>query len=399
MVYDITLKIKELGSIYGYFVKSTLNSIYLSNVVLGKSPSLIISRMKIEKKYVVMAERMAIPSFDSFTDEQLQRVTELNVPEYTQAAASILESRKKTTTEHKPTAAKPKSEPRRSAPQEKKEWDQFEANRNLFGVEPKFNVDEYACQIDRKAPEYVSMDLQAQKIAKELTYEGAHARKKGEATDDMLYSAVQQTEKWDEVEKGPSAADSGVQGKGGEPKGQADIMDKDIKQSYIDFQCEGWNAVTKLLNKKKAISSENEQSVSPLPAVQEQSPSADKAGHKGKKEADKSRAPQDAEADRTKKQRGTQSGKKQAHGEHKKGSSEAVTKFSSASEILEFITKNLKDSGHSEHKSGWSDARGAKEGIDTHLKPLETFEFPASKTEEIQKAGADKKFYVPKGFK
>lgn len=421
MVYDVCLKIKDLGCIYGSFVKLTPKCIHLSNAVLTKSSGVSISYMKIEKKHVIMVTRMATPSFESFTDEQLQRVMELNVLEYTQAVQRILESRRKTAIEPKQTP-KTKSESKKPSPQEKKDWDQFETNKKLFGVEPKFNVDEYACDIDRSAPEYPSIEAHAQKIVKGLSYEGGHARKKSEATEDMLYSAVQQTDKWEgvgEIEKSSAwcekprvesdkqfssvdvsrtTAESSVKSteqKPVEQKTQPDHIVKEIEQSYIDFQSQGWNAIAKLLNKKKAISNETEATQNVRPNSPEQTQQPSQSGtHKGKKDGDKVKG-NDSEPEKMKRPKSGQNSKKQ----QRLGQVEITQKFLSAAEIVDFITKNFKDVGHGDHKSGWGDAKGNKENVDTHLRPLESFEFPAVKVEEIQKACADRRIYTPKIFK
>lgn len=428
MVYDICLKVKDLGDIYGSFVKSTASSIYVSNAILSKSAGVSISLFKIEKKYVTTVSRMTAPSFDSFTDEQLQQVAVLKNPSYTQAAQKILEARRKNGSaggEAKPPAAKSgKAESQKTgsarasslAQQEKKEWDQFEANRKLFGVEPTFDVDEYACSIDRSAPEYASTEVHAEKVARQLASDSSAPRRKPEGTEDMLYSTVGRTEKWDDVcsaEKLPAASVESVPAsKTAELKKQLENIDKETTQSYQEFQREGWNAVAKLLNKKKTITSELEAlSGSPVkqeamvPAREESKSKKDVDGA-GKQKTSAHDGNEGAQARPQKsKEKPAQGAKKHASSEqrHQKPSQiEVPAKFSSASEIVEFIIRNFSTVKQQEHKPSWNDIQSSKEELYTHLKPLELFDFPAAKVQEIQelqKANSERRFYSLKAFK
>ncbi|ELA42812.1 uncharacterized protein VICG_00127 [Vittaforma corneae ATCC 50505] len=430
MVYDICLKIRDLGDIYGSFVKSTIHSIYLSNAILSKSAGVSISLFKIEKKYVITVSRMAAPSFDNFTDEQLQQVIVLKNPAYTQAAQKILESRKKSTginDEARPSTVKTsKVESQKtasikasgSAQQEKKEWDQFEANRKLFGVEPTFDVDEYACTIDRSAPEYTSTEAQAEKIAKELASDTSCSRKKSEVTEDMLYSTVRPTEKWDmmhSAERLPAAATEVVPvSKTAELKKQLESIDKEITQSYQDFQKEGWNAIAKLLNKKKTITNELEALSNPTAKQEMALPSKEEVPNKIKKDVESPSKQKTSTHDgnegiqakpQKSKERPAQGAKKHTQNEqkHQKQSQvETPAKFNSASEIIELIIKNFSSVKQQEHKHSWCDVQNLKENPYVHLKPLESFDFPASKVQEIQdfqKTSSERRFHLPKTFK
>lgn len=416
MVHDICVRIQQVGDVYGSFIKSTATSIYLSDASIAKVGNTPIALFKISKKYVIEVTRVGIPSFEAFTDEQLGQVISLKIPAYAQAAQKLLDARKKTvvnTASEKSMGAKTRLEPKKVATfaqPDKKEWDQFEANRKLFGVEPKFNVDEYACQIDREAPEYASVEAQAQKVVRELSAEGTQLRKKEEMSEDLLYSSVQTTDKWDEGTDVKKV--QGPEEKGAESKKPTDDVSKEIKQSYLDFQNEGWQAIAKLLNKKKTVAPEPEpapvqvakpsEKVVPEPVTQAQ------PATKGKKESEsptklKVPAPEGGEGEKTKAQKNRDKAAQKAQKQHeqktqKQVSVESLPKFGTASEIIHFIARNLA-SGHHDQKMSWPDAPGAKEVSFAHLKPLETFDFPVKKIEEIQKAQLDKKMYTTKTFK
>lgn len=52
-------------------------------------------------------------------------------------------------------------------------WDQFETNRQKFGVETDYSDDLYTTSIDRTAPRYREWDAQATRIAKEIAHSEA----------------------------------------------------------------------------------------------------------------------------------------------------------------------------------------------------------------------------------
>lgn len=430
MVYDICLKIKDLGDIYGSFIKASTNSIYLSNAILSKSSGVSISLFKIEKKYVITVTRMAIPSFEKFTEEQLQRVIALKNPTYTQAVQRVMESRKSQESPSdsvKTTAIEShKSWPiKSSGNQEKKEWNQFEANKKLFGVEPTFNVDEYACSINRSGAEYTATEMQAEKIAKglaaqEAEMDGPDAPKKGESTDDVLYSTVHSADKWGEIrdvrdtrdtrdirDTNKPTAEESVSGKTVDTK---KTIDKEIDQSYQDFEKEGWHAIAKFLNKKKVIKSGSEiPSSSPVKPAESVLPSVNEGVSKVKKDGEggsrvKGTIHEGNEGEQHKSQKPrdkiAMGSRKQSKSEQKTSrqvQSENSDKFSSALELIELIIKNFSHK-QPDHKSNWNEAQGIKEDLYAHVNPLDSFEFPSCKIQEIQKFN-EKKFYPPKTFK
>jgi PAB1-binding protein PBP1 len=381
MVYDICLKIKDLGDMYGSFVKSTTNSVYLRNAILSKASGSIISFIKIEKKYIVTASRMALPSFECFTDDQLYSIISLNNANYTQAAQKVLEARKKIVTESKSTIKsktdKQQMQPKNAMQNDKKEWDQFEANKKLFGVEPTFNVDEYACAIDRSAPEYASSYAHAEKIAKEIEKEPILKNKKSEAmNDDTLYSTVKDTDKWKEVEETTSSKLAKLKKNLEEIQNQfQNAQDKTNGTSWID--------ITKFLTKKKTLINEIEALTNPQPKAQESLP-VSSSPTKQNKPTEKVNKIDKNEIEQPKPQKikehssGTK--KQQRH-----VNLEIPAKFNSASEIFEFISKNLAAAKHKDFKSVWCDNTNQEEDTSLHLKPLESFDFPSEKIHDIEK--------------
>lgn len=396
MVYDICLKIKDLGDIYGSFIKSTTNSIYLSNAILAKSSVVSIALFKIEKKYVMTATRMAAPFFDNFTDDQLLKVIAMNNLEYTQAAQKILDSRKKEIKQNfKAKVESPKQATIKSMPQqEKKEWDQFEANRKLFGVEPTFNVDEYACSIDRSRSDYALNQAQADKIAIELEAEANQKRKKPEISEDLQFSTAKATNKWDEsktVENEVKPVAKTINSKVDELQKQLEIINDQINQQKSNFGSDGWGMIAPLLSKKNSIINEINNINNPPPKIQEElSPT------KPKKTANKI---EETENDQNKngksKEKAPQSSKKHSQ---KHPSIELPTKFGSASEIVDFIFKNFNNQKQ-DFKPVWSDVQNVKETVNVNLKPLDSFEFSEEKIQRLLKVSSERKNYTLKSFK
>lgn len=76
-------------------------------------------------------------------------------------------------------------------------WDQFEANRKLFGVEATFDEDAYTTRLDRSGPEYRRREAEAARIASEIKRQSSAnvhvAEERGHRSDlseEQLYGAV-----------------------------------------------------------------------------------------------------------------------------------------------------------------------------------------------------------------
>ncbi|MGG6496640.1 UNVERIFIED_CONTAM: hypothetical protein NY603_27335, partial [Bacteroidetes bacterium 56_B9] len=48
------------------------------------------------------------------------------------------------------------------------DWDQFAANKRLYGVDTDYNEEMYTTSIDRSNPEYRRRELEAERIAAEI---------------------------------------------------------------------------------------------------------------------------------------------------------------------------------------------------------------------------------------
>lgn len=217
MVFDICIKMENFGEIYGSYIKSTLTSVYLSNVSSNPNTNSVVALFKVEKKFILSIKRMEIPSFENFTNSQLQEIIALKNPIYIEKAMKILESRQSPEIhdlrpEIKLEMSKQNFKNERNSGNTKavkSEWNQFKANEEKFGIKSEFDMDEYAEKIDRNAPGYKEMKSQSQRIAKEIMSQpnsDPHRQEERElssrgrsTTDDQLYSSVQNTSKWNEV--------------------------------------------------------------------------------------------------------------------------------------------------------------------------------------------------------
>lgn len=383
MVYDINLKIRDLGDVCGSFRKATQNHVYLSNAIIAKTPSIVISSFKVEKKYITSVTRVTKPYFELFTDEQLAKVSLLNNSEYTQMAQKILEQRKSSA---KQSSAKQKTEQAKIPSQshskhDKKDWNQFEENKKRFGVESIFEVDEYASPIDKNAPNF----NQAQEKAKKYLRENMHneaSLKKTESKDahnseDLMYSTVQKEDKWGKVVEENKIALTPEQIRIQDLKKQLDEVNKDLEnlQKSDNF---GWSKIPSLVSRKNALNKEINSILNPT--IEEVKP-----------------LPVDENISKPKNESNEPAKNKQAHGEIKEGEPnknmktseksnasnqkkknhqpEIPASFSSASQIVECILKNLKVSN--KPIDGWNSTTGfSREGFLVHFKPLEIFDFP-----------------------
>ncbi|KAM0681684.1 poly(A)-binding protein binding protein [Glugoides intestinalis] len=408
MVCDICLKIKDLGDIYGSFIKSTAKSVYISNALVTKASSISISLLKIEKKYIITASRMALPSFEIFTDEQLYQIQGLKNSAYTASIQKTLDARKKTEVLAKPVKNNPKQVQAKQVQvpkQEKKEWNQFEANEKLFGVKAEFNVDEYAYIIDRKVPGYNSAEAHAEKIAKEIILQEENVikphSKLGEEScneEDLLYSTVIKTDKWDAAEalkevKEKEKPKVEIQKKvEAEIKPSADSLEKeDINQTYEDFHQKGWNAVIMHLNKKKTQNIEVNTTEASKPAVDEK-----KTGLTNKESEHRQKSVEGSNLEGS-----NRNSKNKDHGHlhskkisdphrtsnesksQRQGGVDVLPKFATTTQLVDFIIKNNRSLRSRDIKFD----RASNQGIatlDEHLWPLEDFSFPDQKVEEIK---------------
>lgn len=225
MLYDLCIKVKDIGEIFGSFSKSTKTSIYIKNALINKAAGTVIAEMKIDKKYITSAWRMGSISFDEFTNDQLLSVIQLNDPNYTALAEKVLEGRKSFLDSDKDLMLSQQTESSKASVKKnadkssKKKWNQFEANEALFGVTPEFNIDEYAYPIDKSAPGFKQLQAKSRQIASEImssSTSDAHRseeRRIGNNTnedDDMLYSTVNKESQWDKNVE--TESDSSVKG-------------------------------------------------------------------------------------------------------------------------------------------------------------------------------------------
>lgn len=223
MVFDICIRVRDIGEIFGSYHKASKNSVYLRNAMINKSASVTIALMKLEKKFIISVSRMAIPSFELFTNEQLRAIAALQNPAYTEEARKVLAqraaqetsragesrlSRELSADKGSPTGASAKDKQQPAKPRKsRKEWDQFEANERLFGVKSEFDINEYATGIDRNAPGYKELEEKSLKIAREIMsqstldlhrLEERGIQRSADVSDDRAYSTVDLEDRWAE---------------------------------------------------------------------------------------------------------------------------------------------------------------------------------------------------------
>lgn len=223
MVFDISVKIKELGDVQGSFLKATKDSIYIKNALMSRASTTKISLLKIDRRYIVSVDRISAPAFDSFTDSELAAALR-TAPRYADAIKEVQAAKQADADKGSQgsRAAADKRAPKRG---KKGEWDQFEANSKLFGVAPVFDMSEYAAPIDTNSSTYRRDLEKSARIASEIMSQktdDAHrlgergAAKSGEASDEHDYSTVRDSGKWDRKAPQASMEDAGRRSEGGE---------------------------------------------------------------------------------------------------------------------------------------------------------------------------------------
>lgn len=245
---DVSVKVKELGDIQGLFWKATKKSIYIKNALLNRATNTSVAMLKIERQFIISVSRLAMPRFESFTDEELSLVSKMGNSKYNEEVSKIMTQRAKTADSQNSTrgtektsvkkvgkwngnqpqngesldkdsdnlGGKARSGGDKKAGNSKKgkkssqEWDQFEVNENLFGINPNFNMDEYATPIDTKAADYKTNFEKSTRIADEIMSEKTddphRLEERGfsrtsEMSDEKLYSTVYDGRKWDRRDK------------------------------------------------------------------------------------------------------------------------------------------------------------------------------------------------------
>lgn len=231
MVYDICIKVKEIGDVYGNYCKTTKNSIYLRNTLLGKASSVLVAGFKIEKKYIISVTRMGgTPHFESFSSPQLKAVIELNIPAYTEKAQGILSQRALEEKQRSNSVDKEElcemlsggsllnlNDKQSKNRKKKGEWNQFAANQKLYGITPEFDLNDYSTEINRNASNYKELEERSSKIAKEIMSQATNdthrleergITKPSDFSEDKLYSAVNAEERWAETSREEVTASS-----------------------------------------------------------------------------------------------------------------------------------------------------------------------------------------------
>lgn len=295
----ITIKLKELGEMTGDFLKTTQNSIWIQRVALGRASATFLDLVKVSRSVVLSVARVDKPCLESFSDQQLACISNMAGSPHSESAARILKERSK-----KPKLSKP-TEKKKAAD----DWDQLEENAKLFGIEPTFNIDEYATPIDKSDKNYKERAEASERIAKEIMKEKTDDPHKMEergiskeerGSDTILYSTVGNN-KWGETKNTTKqekttpqpkpaqkqAAKQNVQPKPVKPtevKNHEAVINEAIKdyhfkvQNAIDEGDNGtmWANVTSMLSarkqaeaKLKEMLKEKEKDAEPIEAVAE----------------------------------------------------------------------------------------------------------------------------------
>lgn len=395
MVFDICVRVKDLGDVFGSYIKSTAHSVYLRDALIGKNGGVSVSLFKLEKKYIVSVRRMAIPPFENFTEAQLHQVMGLNVLEYTETAQKIIASRQSSQPDVQ--ESNKQIEAIKKVTKEKKEtkvWNQFAANKEMFGVEPEFSMDEYAESIDRNAPGYKEIKVMSQKIAREImsqTGSDLHIQEEREQSsnvkisEDQLYSSVQATSKWDSANEKKVVEKQAV-----EAVKPVVVEQEDKSKEYQAFETSGWSIIAAMgLAKKKqedALKAKLQMSIdlnNPKPVVQAsvekiakpveiatKSDSNRQSKPKDKKSNGNNRKPSD----------------KPTSIEHKSPKIAPLSnslKFSSADQCVKHVLQSFK-SNNSDKIRNWGTGKTISEAFLTHSKPLEMSPFSPERLDEIK---------------
>ncbi|KAI5169452.1 hypothetical protein PAEPH01_0726 [Pancytospora epiphaga] len=213
MGFNISVKIREIGDVQGTFLKATKNSIYLQNVLMNRTTTTKLALLKIERKYVISVDSVAAPSFDTFTNEELS-IAQHTSPRYADTIKNILDARSGRKTgfsqnieaETNDRAFSDKKESAGRKNKKTKEWDQFEVNSELFGVNPKFDMNEYTSPIDTESRTYKGDLEKSEKIAGEImsqkTEDPHRLEERGismnmDVSDESRFSTVKDSSKWD----------------------------------------------------------------------------------------------------------------------------------------------------------------------------------------------------------
>lgn len=434
MTYDICVKVKDLGDVYGSYLKSTMNSVYLGNALINKANGVTVSLFKIEKKYIISISRMAIPSFDIFNDAQLAQIINLNVPAYTIAAQKVIASRQALKAESLDLSKH--SENGKKSTKDKKEqkaWNQFNANKEMFGIEPKFSMEEYAEAIDRNAPGYKELKAMSQRIAKDILSQNVSDLHRQEERlqstvsnggDDQMYSTVQSSSKWDsayekkKLEKTGNETskvslelsnlslesrkdttseikkDSQI-----ESKKAANDTELELAKEHENFKNGGWSSVVQFLSEKakkeNAIQAETKPSVDSIP-TSPCSVSRDKSPKPQSESLSKSTS--NITTDLSKQ---IKSKEKRINSGTKKGTDKLVSsesrvvkpssiispiKFSSADLCIKHVIQNFKNYSHDKNKTTWGSNSNLfmSELFLHHLDSLTEAIFSSEKLDEIK---------------
>lgn len=438
MAYDICVKVKDIGDVYGSYLKSTTNSVYLGNALINKANGVTVSLFKIEKKYIISISRMAIPSFENFTNSQLEQIIKLNVPAYTASAQKVIASRKSNS--HDSVDVLKQAEGTKKIAKEKKDqktWNQFSANKEMFGVEPKFSMDEYADTIDRNAPGYKELKAMSDKIAREILSQSTtdiHRQEErtqantSAASDDQMYSSVQSASKWDsalekkKLEKQqndvPQPSKDSQKTTQETPK-EASIDSKkkvsdnelELAKEHENFKNGGWSSVVQFLSEKakkeNALQAENKAAAESVPT----SPTSISRDKSPKPQSDSfSKSSPNIASEVSKQARGkdrrSNSGNKR--NSEKSPSPESKTsksvnlisqiKFPSAELCFKHVIQNFKNQPNEKGKSAWGSTDSSvlmSNLLIPHLSPLNESVFSPEKLEEIKLAIAQSKITTP----
>lgn len=162
---DIRILIEEIGEVRGIYHRTTADSIYLKDALIGNS-KIPVEIFAISKKYVESVSRTSLPDFNTFTTEELKKIIELGNDVYTGKAQEIIANRfleKSQEADRKEKLQKEKENKKQT-----KRWDQLEANKKMFNVDPNFDISEYTSVIDRNQKGYKELEKASLNVVKDI---------------------------------------------------------------------------------------------------------------------------------------------------------------------------------------------------------------------------------------
>lgn len=436
-MFDICMRVRDIGEIFGSYHKASKNSVYLRNVMINKSASTV-ALMKVEKKLIISVSRMAIPSFDLFTNEQLKVITSLQNPAYTESARKVQSQRvvkeannSESSSLHeaiKTFAIADAKDRQVTRPKKgRRDWDQFEANERLFGVKPEFDINDYAADIDRSAPGYKELEEKSLKIAREILsqstidmhrLEERGVQRVADVSDDRVYSTVDLEDRWAEFGKEESSA------KEVEPvitpQKAAILRELEDVEKIIDDSkgvSDGWTGlVIQILSRKKSLIEKlhaleeevGSEEPSPSPEAVEkkepgdtQQPLRRSRGRESSKRSDETGGSgTKGSADEGSKNVSGRGGRQRSAGKkHHDGPKHSETKslkhvvigggaleYASGHECIEAIKHSFRRRRSDEGPGLWGGGSSIADVFSVHMNPLEDFEIPAEKINDITKA-------------